>query len=227
MMSDTYAARDRSAIVINNERFHLRTGSYDQRIWIESRQYLAMAPDPSDVLLDVGANVGAVTRRFLLAGVKYAIAFEPERQNRALLRLNTQEFGARAVVRSEAIAAEAGQRLLWMHKGRNRGLHSLVKRPGRRPTVVSSVSLGSVFHEYSPTLLKIDIEGGEYELLPAFEEIPDQVRAIALEVHLNGNEWRSHLAPHLIEVIRGQGFRDVRSPRIGAGNPCTLAIWRR
>ncbi|MFJ8232909.1 FkbM family methyltransferase [Streptomyces sp. NPDC094448] len=223
----TESASDRTSPVVNSDGLHMRPRSYDQRIWVESRQYLAMAPRPSDVLLDVGANIGTVTHRFLTAGISRVIAFEPEAQNHRLLLLNTGRFGDRAVLRPEAIAATAGPRRLWTHNGRNHGLHSLVAHPRRRCMVVPAVPLAEVLDEYRPTLLKIDIEGGEYELLPDLRQLPSQVRAVAIELHLWQDGWRREHGPDLVAAIRAQGFRDVRPPHIGPGNPCSLAIWAR
>ncbi|GAA1385983.1 hypothetical protein GCM10009639_09200 [Kitasatospora putterlickiae] len=49
-------------------------------------------------------------------------------------------------------------------------------RPGR--------PLGEALDESRPTLLKTDIEGSEYELLPGLRRLPSQMRAVAIELHL-------------------------------------------
>jgi hypothetical protein len=66
-----------------------RPGTLDRAIVRDSEQYLGLDPGPKDVLLDVGANIGAVASLFLARGVRHVVAVEPEPQNFELLLLNT------------------------------------------------------------------------------------------------------------------------------------------
>src|ERR671934_65224 len=45
-----------------------RPGTYDRAIVRDSELYLELDPGPADVLLDLGANIGAVTSLFLERG---------------------------------------------------------------------------------------------------------------------------------------------------------------
>lgn len=205
----------------------IRPRTFDRQIVRESRQYIRLAPTADDVLLDIGANIGAVSSRFLAAGVSKVVAVEPEPDNFAMLMRNLSYYANRIVALQTAVAAEDGARQLWLNAGRNKGMHSLVRQPKRRSILVPTVTLRFLIETYNPSLIKLDIEGGEYELAETLRALPARVRGIALELHLGRGSWRSVAAPSLIRDLGDQGFLADKAPRLGCGNPCTLGIWLR
>jgi hypothetical protein len=56
---------------------------------------------------------------------------------------------------------------------------------------------------WKPTKLKIDTEGGEYDML-LDKPIAECVKAIALEIHLQKKSWRYDQAPRLIAQLEAQ-----------------------
>jgi hypothetical protein len=72
-------------LVLYDGGIWIRPRTYDRQIVKESRSYLRLAPDANDVLLDIGANIGAASWRFLNAGVRQVIAVEPEPVNFSIL----------------------------------------------------------------------------------------------------------------------------------------------
>ena len=105
-----------------------RPGTFDAVIVTESEAYLSLDARAPDVLLDVGANIGAVTVRFLRKAIKHVVALEPEPANFSLLEMNTARLGPQVTLIRAAAARNAGTQRLWLNPGGNRGMHSLAVR---------------------------------------------------------------------------------------------------
>lgn len=207
-----------------------RPGTYDRHIIGEVHGYVKVVPPRSDdVLLDIGANIGAVSSAWLTAGAT-VVAFEPEPDNFRLLTRNLARFDrARGIPVEAAVGGfdTPSERPLWMTTGTNYGIHSTVRRRGRVEQMVRCVPLDGMWAAYAPTVVKIDIEGGEYELIPALATLPATVRAVMIELHLTRANWRTEMAQKLVKTIEDQGLTPVRAPRIGQKNWTTLGAWVR
>lgn len=208
----------------------MRPGTMDGYVIGERRGYLALGPRPDDVLLDVGGNIGAVAHEFAAAGCR-VVTVEPEPDNYQLLEANTAPMAERVTaVRAAVVDQHPPSRSVPLYcntAGKNKATHTLVATRGRTAVAVATVTLAELFDRHRPTLLKIDIEGGEYALAPTLRHLPAYVRAIAMELHLNRKTWRTEQAPALAQAITDQGFAAVRAPRIGEKNWHTLAVWSR
>ena len=181
--------------------FCTREGTYDDAIVKESAEYLALRPSEADVFLDIGANIGAVSKRFLLAGVSRVVAVEPEPRNYILLGRNLSSFPGRHELINAAVAATNGKRDLWLSSDSNKGTHSLIRQSHSSRISVPVLPLQELLDSHRPSLLKVDIEGGEYELASTIAQLPGAVRGIALELHFAEPRWRSDLAPKLIRSL--------------------------
>lgn len=204
-----------------------RPGTSDEYVIGERRQYLRLSPAPGDLLLDVGGNIGAVAWAFASEGCP-VVTVEPEPDNFRLLRTNTQPCGTLVTaLRAAVVEDDAPHVTLYLNQGTNCGAHSLMVQRGRVPLQVPAVPLRRLLDTYRPTLLKIDIEGGEYQLAPTLAALPAQVRGIAMELHLTRKAWRGHEAPRLVAALEAQGFTAMKLPHIGAKNWHTVGVWLR
>ena len=183
---------------------------------------------PDDVVIDVGANIGAfavTAARAAPNGRVYAV--EPEPDNFALLCGNVRRNGCRNVtpVRA-AVADEAGEVALSISAGNAAG-HSVQRRHGGRDVVVPAVTLGGLLDEYRIDrcdFLKLDCEGAEYGILyglpPAY--FP-RIRRLALEYHASPDEKRGK-GDELVAFLRGVGFRvDLYTSVVGSRNGLIFA----
>lgn len=190
----------------------------------------AVPPRPDDVLLDVGANIGSVAAAWLAAGAS-VVCLEPEPANYRLLCRNLAAYDPARATLLQAAAGGPGSppvRQLWTTTGTNKGIHSTVQRRGRVPVQVANLQLAGMWDAYEPTVVKIDIEGGEYELLPSLQTLPARVRAIMIELHLTRGDWRATEASKVISAIEAQGFETTdRAPVVGPKNWTTLGAWTR
>ncbi|TMC11356.1 MAG: FkbM family methyltransferase [Chloroflexi bacterium] len=146
---------------------------------------LAGALETVEQVVDAGANVGAfsflVTRLSRRHGHELpVIAIEPEPSNYAFL--SEQPFARDLRCLRMAIGAQSGAgRLL---RGANSATHQVVLDNGAATgdESVPIVTLESICTKR--TLLKMDIEGGEWSVLAA--GLPAQVVALFLECHAGG-----------------------------------------
>jgi FkbM family methyltransferase len=144
----------------------------------------------SRVIVDLGANIGVYS---LYASWKYPAAkiyaIEPDLDNAKQLMDNVALNGLNtriAVVRM-AVSATEGNVLLFRNPDSSRG-HTLARRSeGELGLIVESKSLEELFEAYkidSCDLLKMDIEGAEYEVLYGCKpEFLRKIRAMAIEFH--------------------------------------------
>lgn len=156
-----------------------------------SRQYAALADLPSPQwIIDCGANVGYTSiyflNRFPQARV---IAVEPSPENFELCRNNLAPYGSRAQpLRAGVWSRSTGLVLLPGASGENREWAAQVREAynGERPDI-EAMDLPALLRLAGGApidLLKIDIEGGEWELFRTGTEtwLP-RVRNIVIEIH--------------------------------------------
>lgn len=127
--------------------------------------------EPTDMWLDLGANIGTFTLLCLARGARVA-AYEPETSNAQLLRKNVlHNFGRTRrcrVVRAAVGCGGADQSHVDLYLARNpenKYRHSLCPIRGRSATRVPFEDIRCVLRRCCPTAIKMDIEGTEIELL--------------------------------------------------------------
>jgi FkbM family methyltransferase len=161
--------------------------------------------DVRGVVVDAGAHVGLFS---LLASAhaRAVVSLEAHPANFALLEAN--------IARNEAGHVEARNRALWSELGRvsfvegdQSGHGSVLGEEGRR-FEVETETLDSIVETTGPVdLLKLDIEGAEFDVLDrAADETLQQISAIVAEVHLH--RQKSRLTATL-ERLHESGFHVV------------------
>jgi FkbM family methyltransferase len=193
-----------------------RPGTDDAATLREVKAYRPLGIRPGDVVLDVGGNIGAFGREAVDAGAE-VVALEPHPESGAVYAANVPE----ATLIRGAAGGEEGMRELWL--GPRPTTHSIVPYRGRRPGgLVPVYTLPGLIAVYRPTVLKVDIEGGEYDLdwdLPG-------IRAVAAELHFFRKAWRAE-ARRVVRAIEDQGFRPTVPPRDTGKNRRTVGVWHR
>jgi FkbM family methyltransferase len=184
--------------------FLCRTGTNDgaiiEEVW-NKRFYFTddFVVEKNDVVIDIGAHVGAFTILAGLLGAKRVYSFEPHPRNYAQLVLNVQRNNLSKVVRDThgAITDSDNDYLdLWEHK-ENTGSHSVVCDVGKNKFTVPNYNI----RDYSIVdidFMKLDCEGAEYAILHA--QNLENVKKLALEWH---NREKAEV---LRTFIQNQGF---------------------
>jgi FkbM family methyltransferase len=146
---------------------------------VEQKSYesFASAVRAGDVVYDVGAHIGTYT---LVALQKSApggrvVAYEPVDLTRDFLKRHLQWNGGgdRVVVRPVCCGSQHGQASLYFREGEMNGDSGLVPESGANNMVVPVRTLDSEVKELGlvPTIIKIDVEGWELEVLKGAEYI--------------------------------------------------------
>lgn len=166
---------------------YLRPETFDDSVAAEVSGYKLLNPRAGGTLLDVGGNIGAVSRWWMKNGGENVVAVEPEPENTQLLRKNLEEFGDRATVYEAAAVNRAAPKTLslFLNNGINKGAHTIRETRGRGTIEVQTVPLFDLIERHNPHAVKIDIEGGEFQLIDEILSLPHQVTRFAIEYHLN------------------------------------------
>lgn len=165
---------------------------------------------PSDVIVDVGANIGAFTVFAALQATSgRVISLEPVATNFSLLRANVQGNGLSNVQLVHAgVASQHGKRELFL-SDLSTGRHSLyaeVAGHTSRREVVQMTTIEELFAAYGVVrcdYLKLDCEGAEFEILTALdEEVARRIRRVGLEYHCEGSSTERECADILLARLR-------------------------
>jgi FkbM family methyltransferase len=165
---------------------------YRMQWWLGS---LASAPI---VGVDIGGHVGTFTCRLAeLNPAARVMAYEPSATTAAYLRRNVEQngFGDRIEVNQMAVAAIAGETVLFEDNGGGSGLNGLVS-VGHEAANAAAVTT-TTFDEIAAKapgpidVVKIDCEGGEYDVvLASSADSWTSVQRVVMEYHpVAGHQW--------------------------------------
>jgi FkbM family methyltransferase len=144
---------------------------------VEAASYRAFAAllKPGDVVFDLGAHIGTYTLTALsrIGPKGCVIAYEPhEFTRRHLARHVEWSAGAdRIVIRPVCCAAAEGRATFYSVPDRAEGMNGLVPVDGFERTLVHVTTIDREVHLLGvvPTVLKIDVEGAEWDVLKGAE----------------------------------------------------------
>jgi FkbM family methyltransferase len=148
-----------------------------------SGEYRKLCLQKQDIVLDLGSNIGMFAL-YANDKVKQIICFEPESDNYNLSLENLKLNNINNVIVNNAavVGNDDKQRHFSINTKKNKGAHSLVSKRGRDTTVVQCENINTIIDTYNPTCIKMDVEGGEYEILPAIKDWTN-INQIILEFH--------------------------------------------
>ena len=125
------------------------------------------------IVFDIGANIGifsvVVAKLFPDA---FITAVEPVRQNISLLRQNIEinQVSSRVKIIEKAVTSDRRPLELWTDQGRRGSSTAFPEKRTSERIDVQSLTLDDLFFNVSTVdLLKLDIEGGEYEVVVALK----------------------------------------------------------
>ncbi len=201
---------------IDGARFLVRKNTPDKYTLWESwkiQPYLEKGQrlHTGDVVVDIGANIGAFTvwaaREVGKSGK--VLAFEPDRINYQTLARNIKlNKVTQALCRQMAVSDKLGKLTFYVQPAENSTAHSIYHDEFARKVSVRSTTLVEIFRREKLTridLLKIDAEGAEYPILYSTpKSVFKRIKYISLEYHdIYGNE---HNAAALENFLRTQGY---------------------
>jgi FkbM family methyltransferase len=184
-----------------------------------------------DLLVDIGANVGAYTLLGAAAGAR-CLALEPIPSTFGWLMRNVAINGLGDRVRALNLGLGRGEDRLRFTGGRDTVNHVLAEGESADDAVEVPVrALDAVLEGQRPTLLKIDVEGFESEVLAGAERALTDPALLAVIMELNGSGARygfDEAALHRDMLARGfetfryrpfeRALEPLRGARSGSGN---------
>jgi FkbM family methyltransferase len=174
--------------------------------------YAEVLPLDGEVIVDGGANVGLLSEFFATAngGRNRVISVEPIEENALQIERRIAEHGAgdRWTVARCALSDRDGEVSVRLGSGEQLAFNSVVVDPRSvRASALASLrrvacrSLASLCAD--ATVVKLDVEGHEYEVLDAALPVMRAVKAWAIELHMREGRPLSKV----IGAIRRSGFR--------------------
>lgn len=169
---------------------------------------------PEDVVVDFGLNIGMFTLYALNKGVSKIYSFEPDPDNFTVatsnLILNNIEPSRYTLNNFAVVGNDDDIRYFSVNQKKNKGAHSLIHKRGRNTITVNCININKVLNECKPSVVKMDIEGGEYECLPAIESY-DGIRELILEFHhAHLNDIKTHDKYREIISLLKEKFDEVQ-----------------
>lgn len=198
----------------NGINVEVRGGTDDRHVIFEVfvEQVYPVALSGEQVVVDIGAHIGCFTALAAKRGAR-VLSFEPLPANFAILERNVKRNNIRSVqLFQAAVGGKHETRALYLpaddaHTGRS-SLQAV--REAHRIMEVSCFSLDNVIREnrlQCIDLLKIDCEGGEYEILfAASMESLEMVQSIVIENEPITHQPQGGSRESLIKHLRLAGF---------------------
>tara|TARA_R100000808_G_scaffold11811_2_gene30020 strand:- start:1300 stop:1932 length:633 start_codon:yes stop_codon:yes gene_type:complete len=201
----------------------LRKDTLDEYICKEIIRSYGHIDYSNKIVMDIGGCFGAFTYYALYQGAKHVYSYEPILENYQLLSENTRNY-SNVDCYQLALSFENKDSInFYPGNGANKGIGSSVKRRGRKKIKVPSANFKKELHRIKPDVIKMDIEGGEYDLIT--KDLPKFVKEFVMEVHLNRKAWRNVEAPRLFSHFKE--WELTKQPKITNANWQTIASWKR
>jgi FkbM family methyltransferase len=186
------------------------TDEYVYQEIFKKNTYRKLDIQRGDVVLDLGLNIGAFTLYAIKSGASVIYSYEPCPENFALAKHNIgMNFPIclyeENLFNKAVIGNNDKTRPFSINVKRNKGGHSLVEKRGRDTINVECENFNYILRDIKPDVIKMDIEGGEYELLTHVDHnLLKGVRELILEfhhAHLNDIESRDKYT-EVINVLK-------------------------
>jgi FkbM family methyltransferase len=187
----------------------LNDGLYEPEVW----DALFSIASQSEVVWDIGAHIGTFAVRSMLdARVAFVHAFEPDPLTRRALQLNVDlnsDAPAKCSIHEMAIGADSGNSVL--HRGpiRNVGLSSIVTQPTNDAFVVRRTSMDELVFKSGftpPTLVKIDVEGAERDVVAGGSRVFRECKPKAVVIEANANVDGTMTDPSVVVPLGEAGY---------------------
>jgi len=152
---------------------------------IKGNEYRKLKIRAGDVIMDCGMNIGMFSIWAIGKGASKIHAYEPSHENYRLAVQNIEINGHSNQVETheKAVVGTVDKtRNFSLNVHKNKGAHSLVEKKGRDSVTVQCINFQDEIRRIRPQIVKMDIEGGEYECLMGATDFQG-VREFIMEFH--------------------------------------------
>lgn len=173
---------------------------------------------PGMMVLDIGANIGATTlslaKKVGSEGKVYSFEPSPFNYRRAFQNVSLNDFGNIKLI-NQGLGNEKSTAFLYNVNPNNRGMQRLLKEneenKSYEKTQVTIDTLDNSMKKFeipAPSLIKIDVEGYEFNVLVGGREtILQHKPALFIELDDNNLREQGNTAKELIELILGFEYK--------------------
>tara|TARA_R110002020_G_scaffold153432_3_gene332835 strand:+ start:180 stop:890 length:711 start_codon:yes stop_codon:yes gene_type:complete len=154
----------------------------------EQTQYKALEFEDKTVM-DVGAHIGCFTSLAIKQGAKHVWAYEPTKESFDILSRNLLSRHMWSTLYNTALIGGSEDSVDFYLSKKYPTCHTHMPVRGREKVTVDAMNFWERVDLHKPDVLKIDVEGGEYDFIFQ-KEIPDFVEQIAIELHLGKKGYR-------------------------------------
>ena len=218
---------------VRQGKYRCRENTLDNYVMQEISSYKPFLDlcTSSSVVLDIGGNIGTISVESSLRGAK-VFAFEPDVSNAVRfgdhVRMNDVESSVNltkaAVMGPKHKRATA---ILYGTDGPNRGIQTTIPTRGRAQVDCPAITISRALAMSGADLAKVDIEGGEYDVLPAMFK-NKKLKMIIAELHFRNQEMRAKARNIMrLRTYSSLGWRCVRTPVLHTKAWTSMAIWQR
>jgi FkbM family methyltransferase len=170
--------------------------------------YLLHCARPTDLFVDVGANVGSYTLLACAAVGARGIALEPARRTFERLTQNIRLNGLEGKVTCLNLAAGGAPGSAALTSGLDCENHVVAADAQERGEQIEVAALDDILRNESPSLMKIDVEGYETLVLDGAAETLAKSSLHSVIIELNGSGRRYGFdEQRIIDRLRGHGFK--------------------
>jgi FkbM family methyltransferase len=166
---------------------------------------------PDDTFFDIGANVGSYT--LLASGIAKAnsITLEPVKATFDILSSNIGLNNLQDKVKLINAGAGAVAGEIIFSADEDTGNHVIAQdETGKNTVTVPVITIDSLLHTHQPSLIKIDVEGFETEVLKGMIATLDSPVLKAIIIELNGSGGRYGFSDQDIHsLLLSKGFKAV------------------
>jgi FkbM family methyltransferase len=202
-----------SKLIKDGKILYYRENSSDMAMWKEN-PYKKFPFRSDDVILDVGGNIGDIPLRFS-DKVKWIHSYESMNDTFKVMTKNiTKNKIKNCTTYNVAVAPATGETVIYFNEKALLSHASVTTVPvrGRKKIKVKTLSFRDEIERVKPTIIKMDIEGGEYDIL---ESVPDSAfkncRLFSLEIHVrvikkeDGFKWNRKIGKRFKKLF-GSGI---------------------
>ncbi len=155
--------------------------------------------DENSVVVDIGAHVGVVSMTLAKQYGCKVYAYEPNPNNYRRLLENIKLNGMEDSIEPYQLAVTGDGRKTTISEDANNSGGARIDIGGEP---VDSITLPQIIEKVGKIdLLKIDVEGAEYEILADMELLRNNVRILRGEFHRNGNQFEE-LMPKVVNAVQ-------------------------
>ncbi len=181
-------------------------------LWIKSKYDRAISTGGSPLVIDCGCNIGLSCLFFARALPKATIVgIEPARDNVELARKNTSRFDRIEII--EAAVHDKAGRMALKDPRAEKWAYQYAETDKDDPATIATITLDDVMAKHAATsnlIVKIDIEGGEYDLFRSNLGWLDRTDLLIIETH----DWLipgKATSSTMFQALAGRKFEILQS----------------